>query len=254
MRRALTLFRRAGDRLTAAAIGAFLAASAGLWAFLTIAGEMREGETRALDERLLLMLRTPAHPDDPLGPLWVEEAMRDITALGGFTVLTLVALVGVVALARARRWRDGLILAGVSLGAELTSDLLKLLYARPRPDLTAQGSYVYTHSFPSGHSTVSTAIYFTVAVLLAGAAVRRGSRALILTTITLLVFAIGLSRVYLGVHWPTDVVAGWVVGSMWAAAGWRLLRHTRERGLSKLVPQGQAPTRASPRALPTEGP
>ncbi|MBU2292469.1 MAG: phosphatase PAP2 family protein [Alphaproteobacteria bacterium] len=250
----LTLLRRAGDRLTAAAIGAFLVASAGLWAFLTIAGEMQEGETRALDERLLLMLRTPGHPDNPLGPRWVEEAMRDITALGGFTVLTLVGVVGVIALARARRWRSALILAGVSLGAELTSDLLKLLYARPRPDLTAQGSYVYTHSFPSGHSTVSTAIYFTLAALLAGAVARRGSRALILMTTALLVFSIGLSRVYLGVHWPTDVVAGWVVGSMWAAAGWRLLRLTREHGLPNGLPQGQAVSRAWARSSPNEGP
>lgn len=254
MRLLLTLFRRAGDRLTVAAIGGFLAASAGLWAFLTIASEMREGETRGLDERLLLVLRTPGDPNNPLGPRWVEEAMRDITALGGFTVLTLVAVIGTIALARTRRWRAAAVFAGVALGAELTSDLLKLVYARPRPDLTAQGSYVYTHSFPSGHSTVSTAIYFTLAALLAAKVARRGSRALILTTTALLVLGIGVSRVYLGVHWPTDVVAGWAVGSMWAVVGWWLLRLTREHGLPKSLPRGQAVSRAAASPRPTEGP
>lgn len=242
-----TLLRRARDRLTAAAITGFIAVSSGLWAFLTIAGEMREGETRGLDERLLLMLRTPGDPNNPVGPRWVEEAMRDITALGGFTVLTLVAIVGAIALARAQRWRSALILAGVSLGAELTSDLLKLVYARPRPDLTAQGSYVYTHSFPSGHSTVSTAIYFTLAALLAGAVARPASRALILMSTALLVFAIGVSRIYLGVHWPTDVVAGWVVGSLWAVAGWRLLRFAGEHDLAS-----QDRSRSPCPAMPTD--
>ncbi|WP_421732054.1 phosphatase PAP2 family protein [Brevundimonas sp.] len=253
MRLPLTLLRRARDRLTVAAIGGFLAASAGLWAFLTIAGEMREGETRALDERLLLMLRTPGDPNNPLGPRWLEEAMRDITALGGFTVLTLIAVVAVIALARARRWRSAVTLAGVALGAELTSDLLKLVYARPRPDLTAQESYVYTHSFPSGHSTVSTAIYFTLAALLASQVARRGSRALILLTTGLLVLAIGVSRVYLGVHWPTDVVAGWAVGSMWAVAGWRLLRFASDHRLPKAATPDQAASRASARSTSTEG-
>lgn len=253
MRLPLTLIQRARDRMTVAAICVFLAVSAGLWSFLTIAGEMREGETRALDEKLLLLLRTPGDPNNPLGPRWVEEAMRDITALGGFTVLTLVAVIGVIALARTRRWRAAVVLAGVALGAELTSDLLKLAYARPRPELTAHGSYVYTHSFPSGHSTVSTAIYFTLAALLASAVARRGSRALILTTTALLVLAIGVSRVYLGVHWPTDVVAGWAVGSIWAVAGWRLLGSAGAPRVPEDALQNQASPRAPTRATPTEG-
>ncbi|MBB1177717.1 phosphatase PAP2 family protein [Brevundimonas aurantiaca] len=253
MRLPLTLIQRARDCLTVAAISVFLAVSAGLWFFLTLAGEMREGETRALDEKLLLLLRTPGNPDNPLGPRWVEEAMRDVTALGGFTVLTLVAVIGVIALARTRRWRAAVVLAGVALGAELTSDLLKLAYARPRPDLTAQGSYVYTHSFPSGHSTVSTAIYFTLAALLASAVARHGSRALILVTTAFLVLAIGVSRVYLGVHWPTDVVAGWAVGSIWAVAGWRLLRSADPPRRPEDALHNQAAPRAPTRATPTEG-
>lgn len=218
-----TALGRVRDRLSGAVIATFLAGSLAIWGFLTLAGEMREGETRAIDERLMLLMREAGDPNDPLGPRWLEEAMRDVTAFGGFTVLTLVTIVVVVTLMLARRWREALGMATVALGAELTSDLLKLVYARPRPDLVPHGSYVYSNSFPSGHSTVSVAIYFTLAALLAAGAVRPNSLRMIYTVAGFVVLLIGVSRVYLGVHWPTDVAAGWALGSIWALIGWRWL-------------------------------
>jgi len=214
---------RVRDRLSGAVIATFLAGSLAVWGFLTLAGAMREGETSAIDERLMLTMREAGDPNDPLGPRWLEEAMRDVTALGGFTVLTLVTIVVVVTLMRARRWREALGMATVALGAELTSDVVKLVYARPRPDLVPHGSYVYSNSFPSGHSTLSVAIYFTLAALLAAGAVRRSSRKMMYAVAGLVVLLIGVSRVYLGVHWPTDVAAGWALGSIWALIGWRWL-------------------------------
>jgi len=219
----VTVLGQVRDRLTGAVIATFLAASISLWGFLSIAGEMREGETRAFDERLMLLLRQPGDPNEPLGPRWLEEAMRDVTALGGFTVLTLLTIVAVVTLMRAGRLRQAFGMATVALGAELTSDLLKLAYARPRPDLVPHGSYVYSNSFPSGHSTMSVAVYFTLATLLAAGASRPSSRRMIYTVAGFLVLLIGVSRVYLGVHWPTDVAAGWALGSVWALIGWRWL-------------------------------
>lgn len=214
---------RVRGRLSGAVIATFMAGSLAIWGFLTLAGEMREGETRAIDERLMLLMRERGDQNDPLGPRWLEEAMRDVTALGGFTVLTLVTIVAVVTLMRARRWRKALGMATVALGAELTSDVLKLAYARPRPDLVPHGSYVYSNSFPSGHSTLSVAIYFTLAALLAAGAVRPSCRRMIYMVAGSVVLMIGASRVYLGVHWPTDVAAGWALGSIWALIGWRWL-------------------------------
>lgn len=214
---------RLRDRLTGRVLAVFFAAAFSLWAFLTIAGEMAEGETRSLDERLLLTLRLAGDPGNPVGPRWLEEAMRDVTALGGFTVLTLITVTAVIALARAGRARQAWVVGMVVVGAELSSDLLKLVYARPRPDLVPHGSYVYSNSFPSGHSTISVATYFVLAIVLAGVVKRRQSRTMIYAVAALLVLSIGFSRVYLGVHWPTDVLAGWALGSAWATAGWFLI-------------------------------
>lgn len=195
------------DRLTGRVLAVFLAMAFSLWAFLTIAGEMAEGETRSLDEHLLPTLRVAGDPGNPVGPRWLEEAMRDITALGGFTVLTLITLTTAVALFRAGRARQAWVVGMVVIGAELSSDLLKLAYARPRPDLAPHGSYVYSNSFPSGHSTISVTTYFVLAIILTGLVQRRQSRTMIYAVAGLLIATIGLSRVYLGVHWPTDVMA-----------------------------------------------
>lgn len=207
-------------RLTGRTLLAFFGVTLGLWGFLTIAGEMSEGETRAFDQYLLLALRTPGDPSNPIGPRWFEESMRDITALGGFTVLTLLTLTTVVALLRSGRKLEAAMMATTVIGAELSSDLLKLAYARPRPMLVPHESYVYSNSFPSGHSAVSAATYLMLALLLANAVKRRQSRAMIYSVAILIIVAVGVSRAYLGVHWPTDVLAGWALGGAWAILGW----------------------------------
>ena len=184
---------------------------------------MAEGETGALDERLLLALRTPGVPSDPIGPRWFEESMRDITALGGFTILTLLTLTAVIALLRFARRREAAVLAVVVIGTQLSSEGLKLLYGRPRPSLVPHGSIVYSNSFPSGHSALSAVTYLMLAVLLAGLARRRTSKTMIYTLAILVIIGVGLSRIYLGVHWPTDVLAGWSLGAAWTLLGWTIL-------------------------------
>lgn len=206
-------------------VGVMLAAGA-LWAFLGIAGEMTEGETAGLDRSLMLRLRTPGDLTDPIGSRNIEEAVRDLTALGGTTVIILVTLVGVLAFAFHRKYRHALVLAGAVLLAHLTSDAGKAFYGRPRPELVPHEAYVYSASFPSGHSTLSAAVYLTLAMLVASLEPRRRTKALAYGLAAALVVAVGFSRVYLGVHWPSDVLAGWCLGAAWALAAWIVLRAT----------------------------
>ncbi len=201
-----------------------LGAMAGLvWAFLSIGGEMAEGETLAFDRRLMLLLREPGDPSEPIGPQALAEAMRDVTALGGFTVLTLVTVVAVAMFLIHRRWKHAAVLAGTVLLSQVSSELLKELYARPRPDLVPHGVAVYSASFPSGHSMLSAATYLTLAALIASLEFRREAKFLVFGLAMAMMMAIGFSRVFLGVHWPSDVLAGWCAGAAWALAAWLLL-------------------------------
>ena len=204
-------------------IGLMLTAGA-LWAFLNIADEMAEGETQAIDKQLILLLREPGDPNNPIGSRNIEEAVRDITALGGTTVVVLITVVSVLAFLFHKKRIHALVMAVAVLGAWASTDLTKVLYGRPRPDLVPHEAYVYSASFPSGHSTMSTAAFLTLAMLIASLEPLRRSKALALVIAGLVVVGVGFSRVYLGVHWPTDVLAGWCLGSVWAFAGWIALR------------------------------
>ncbi|MCR5880873.1 phosphatase PAP2 family protein [Phenylobacterium sp. J367] len=200
-----------------------LAAAAALWAFLEIADEVSEGETEDLDHRLLLSLRNPADPNDPLGPGNLEEALRDVTALGGFTVLTLVTVAGALFFLFHRKRLHAAVLVGTVLTAQFASSFTKALYDRPRPDLVSHGSYVYSGSFPSGHSMLSAVTYLTLAMLIASLETRRATKILVYVLAMLLLIAVGLSRIYLGVHWPSDVLGGWTLGAAWSLVAWIML-------------------------------
>ena len=215
-----TLLKRIESRALILLIG-----SAGaFWAFFNIAGEVSSGETSAFDKRILLALRNPSDLSDPIGSRSLQEAMRDVTALGGVTVVTLVTIVAVLAfLMHRRRWHAG-IMAMTVLAAFVSSETLKKLYDRPRPTLVPHGSYVYSSSFPSGHSTLSAATFLTLAVLIASLEPNRGTKWMMFALAALLVLGIGFSRVYLGVHWPSDVLAGWSLGAAWALAAWIALQ------------------------------
>ena len=200
-----------------------------VWGFLSIGGDMAEGDTLAFDRRLLLSLRVPGNPADPIGPRAFEEAMRDVTALGGFTVLTLVTIVATLAFAIHRRWKHAGVMAGTILLAQACSRLLKNAYDRPRPDVAPHLVEVYSGSFPSGHAMLWAATYLTLAALIAHLEVKRRAKVLVFALALLLMAAIGFSRVYLGVHWPSDVAAGWCVGAAWAIFAWLMLIRLRVR-------------------------
>ncbi|MCX7564982.1 phosphatase PAP2 family protein [Sulfitobacter sp. F26169L] len=195
---------------------ALMAMASLIWAFFEIADAVGENETDRFDRLVMQALRNPADMDDPLGPVWVQELARDITALGGVGVLTffVVAAAGYLWLAR-DRGLSVFLLASVSTGV-LLSQGLKTVFDRARPDIVSLETAVYTASFPSGHSLMAAVVYLTLAVLLARKLDRKVIKTYILGLAMFLVITIGLSRIYLGVHWPTDVLAGWVMGAAWA--------------------------------------
>jgi undecaprenyl-diphosphatase len=201
-----------------------------LWLFAGLAAKVAEGEGWAYDRQLLLALRNPADPADPIGPRWLEEVARDVTALGGATVLVLATLAaaGFLAMAGKRRTAGFLLLAGG--GGWVVSNLLKWGIDRARPDLVPHGAVVYTASFPSGHAMMAAATWLTLAALIARASPRRRVKALVLALAVAITLMVGVSRVYLGVHWPSDVAAGWALGAAWAILSWLVMRRLQRRG------------------------
>jgi undecaprenyl-diphosphatase len=220
----LATFGRLLARFEARVLIGLILGAVALLSFFEIGDEMAEGDTDALDRRFILLLRNPGDLSDPLGPRNIEEAVRDVTALGGTTVVTLVTIVGVLAFAFHKRYRHALVLAVGVLLAWASSEAGKALYDRARPDLVPHGTYVYSASFPSGHSALAAATYLILAMLVASLETRRRTKALAYGLAVALLVAVGVSRVYLGVHWPSDVLAGWCLGATWALVAWLVLR------------------------------
>lgn len=197
--------------------------------FIRLASVIGAGRTRAFDTGILLALRQPGDLAHPVGPAWLEAAMVDVTALGGVTVLTLVT-VGVIGfLLAGRRWTRAGFVAVAVIGSGLLNTLLKSEYARPRPEMVAHLVDVTSTSFPSGHAMNSAAIYLTLGVLMARAVEGRRLKLYCVGAAAVLTLLIGASRVYLGVHYPTDVLAGWTVGAAWAALCWLVAERLRRR-------------------------
>ncbi len=227
------LVRRALRWVGAHELGAVLSALAlalGVWVFAEAADAVHEGDAQGVDRLLLLALRNPHDLADPVGPEWLEEMGRDITALGGFTVLTLLTTVLVGYLLLARKARAALLVLGSVLGAVALSYLLKDLFGRARPALVPHLVVVHSASFPSGHAMLSASVYLTLGALLARLQARLVLKAYALLCALLLSFLVGVSRVYVGVHWPTDVLAGWAAGGAWAALCWLVARRLQRRG------------------------
>ncbi len=173
------------------------------------------GITQGFDYGILLSLRVPGDPATPIGPGWLAETARDATALGGVTVLTILTVLATIRFLLARDWVAAIWIAATAISGTMISNVLKAAFDRPRPELTAMMEFG-PGSFPSGHSTASAAIYLTLGIMLARGTERQSLRVFYLLAAAFLTGIVGLSRLYLGVHYPTDVAAGWSIGAAWA--------------------------------------
>ena len=154
------------------------------------------------------------------GPLWLREAAVDVTALGSVTVLTLVVVASAGLLVAGRHYLTALVAVLATLSGGQAVTLIKHVVHRPRPRLVEHWATVHDLSFPSGHSASSAVVYLTLAALATQTMRAGAARRYVLAAAILLVAAIGISRVYLGVHWPSDVLAGWSLGTFWALGWW----------------------------------
>lgn len=216
------------------AVSAMLALALLAAAFLEIADDVAEGDTEAIDRSILLALRVHGGPGEPVGPGWLTTAAADITALGSIAVLAFVVLVVAGLFASLKHFRQASILVVASIGGLIWSQTLKAIFLRDRPEEMFRLVEVHNASFPSGHSMLSAAIYLTLGALVASFAAKKRIRAFCLSSAIVATIMVGVSRVFLGVHWASDVLAGWCLGAAWALACWLALwmwdRRWRIRG------------------------
>jgi undecaprenyl-diphosphatase len=207
---------------------------ASLWGFIELAEEVFEGDAEAFDHWMLRVLRNRENPAEPLGPPWFQEMGRDATAAGGIAWLSFITVVVAGYLWLVRKLHMMLFMLAATISGVVASTLLKILFDRPRPDLVPHLSPVYTSSFPSGHSMLSAIVYLTLGSLLAAVMPSRKLKVYVLAVSIVLTVAVGASRVYLGVHYPTDVLAGWLAGLVWALLCWLMARWLQGRGKVEL--------------------
>ena len=211
----------------------------GTWGFFILADAVREGETQSLDVKVLRAFRQPGHLETPLGPHWLQGAVRDVTALGSATVLGLVALAVAGFFIIRRQFHALGALLGAIGGGTLLSWGLKDWISRPRPQVVPHLVEISGASFPSGHSLLSAVVYLTLGAFLARLVEPLKLRIYVIIVAFTFTFLVGLSRMYLGVHYPTDVLAGWTVGLLWAVLCWVGARLLQRRGKLEGPPESK---------------
>ncbi len=201
-----------------------------VWGFIYIADIVTEGRTQDFDNSVVRSLRQPGDLAKPLGPAWMHEIGRDLTALGGIAVLTLMIAAVAGFLLLRQSYSAMWLVIGATWSGLLASSLLKGLFERARPSVVPHLSHVATSSFPSGHSMLSAVVYLTLGALLGRFVESRVLKAYFLFVALTLTALVGISRVYMGVHFPTDVLAGWSAGLAWAVLCWLVARWLQRRG------------------------
>ncbi len=200
---------------------------------LHLTDEISDGESYKFDAAILLALRQPGNPAVPIGPKWMELSAIDLSALGGFTLQWLLGGGALIFLLYIHKRAEAAWLGASILGASLLNTTIKLSMHRARPTVVPHLTMVNNASFPSGHAMISAAILLTIGAMISETVKSTGARVYIMVFAGLLVFLIGLSRLYLGVHWPTDVLAGWCLGGVWALIVFAANRLLRRRAANK---------------------
>ena len=208
-------------RTEIAALGALLVVALGSLTFADLAEDMGEADGQVFDARVLHLLRPYADdPSRPWGPWWLKEAASDITSLGGISVLALFATIVIVFLLIQRKWLSSVLLLVGLGGGVILSEGLKAVFERDRPPVIYQATETINASFPSGHALLSAVFYLSLGVMLTRAFPQRRFKAYVLGVGVVITLLIGVTRIYLGAHWASDVFAGWSVGAAWAMVLW----------------------------------
>ena len=204
--------RRAGNAY--AVFGIFLVSGTAIavvftWAFSALAEHVRKGSTQPFDDAIMRWVG--AHQT-----AWLESVMLEITALGTGTVVGMIVLIAGLFLWLNHHRHSAVLLIVATLGGMVLDNLLKIGFNRPRPQIFEWGTHAVSSSFPSGHAMSSVIVYGTVAYL--AARLQRNVHARVLTFViaTIIIVMISTSRVYLGVHYPSDILAGFLIGTAWA--------------------------------------
>jgi undecaprenyl-diphosphatase len=230
------------------AFGIFLLSGAilallGTWGFAELAAHVRRGSTQGFDDSVMRWMAAHQTP-------FFQQAMLEVTALGTGTVVTMVVITASMFLWLNKHKHSALLLIVATFGGVILNNLLKLGFDRPRPQIFKWGTFAMSSSFPSGHAMSSIIVYGTVAYLAARLQQRAASRWLTLTFATVIILLICASRVYLGVHYPSDIAAGIVIGLAWAGFCMAVLEATQlyaKRNAPQMLEQeAPAATGASP--------
>lgn len=217
-------------RHEAALLIALIMVTGGTWGFAKIAQEVFAGDTQKFDEWAIRSLRQPDNLAEPIGPHWLKIAALDATSMGGTVMLVLTTFFVGLFLLMEGKWGATILVFVAAGGGEALSLLMKHLFNRPRPSVVPHLSEVMTTSFPSGHSMMSAAVYLTLGVLLTKFISRLRTKIYVLFVAFFLTAMVGATRVYLGVHYPTDVLAGWTAGLVWATLCWAVATYLQRKG------------------------
>ena len=210
--------------------GAFVVLG-GVSLFLGLARAVDAQFVQGLDERIMLALRDPVDLRNAAGPGWIESAVRDLSALGSYIVLMLLSVAVITFLWMRGQTHAAFLVLVAAGGGALIMGVLKDAFQRPRPRIVPHlFGDVGSPSFPSGHALAAAAVYLTLGALLARLTSDRRSKVFVVCASFVVVFLVGFSRVYLGVHWPSDVLAGWTVGLSWAVLCWIVTARLQRRG------------------------
>ncbi len=208
--------------------------------FIQIADEVFEGATKNFDKWAMNIFREENNPAEPIGAEWVTNSVRDITALGSGTVIVIFTIAVLGFLLFQKEYIMAYLILGATIGGGLLGLFLKEFFGRERPDLIYHLMPETSLSFPSGHSMMSMVIYLSFAALLARIQNKRSVKIYIISIALFLSFIIGVSRIYLGVHYATDVMAGWSIGLAWAALCWLFAYYLQHRKNKKLTSQNDS--------------
>ncbi|HEY0053413.1 MAG TPA: phosphatase PAP2 family protein [Caulobacteraceae bacterium] len=234
-------------RTEIAALSALFVIALGVLTFVEVADDMTEADGQAFDQAVLTWMQPVA--GEPRGPWWAHEAAADLTSLGGISVLALFAVIAFAFLLIQRKHLSAALLAVGLAGGVGLSEGLKSLFGRERPPQDFQAVETLNASFPSGHALLAAVFYLTLGVMLTRAFPRTHLKAFVLGAAMTIALLIGLTRVYLGAHWASDVIAGWSVGAAWAMVLWLIAYAVGRRQATRTAGLHDEPAPDTPAAV-----